>query len=206
LPNCKLTNFSPKNIILFGFPKSGKTFLGKILSKKLNLNFLDTDELIEKHFSYKFSKTQIFKFLGKENFIKLEQDLIASFLKNNNKSLKNTIITLGGSTLFNPINLENLQLYHDDFFFFFFDIEKSILFQRFKNLAKDQFPAYLEYSSFSEISFSNFYDKRKKAYDKIFHNLKNSSKVTLQENASTNILNLTNIINKNIRFEGKNYG
>jgi len=64
----------------------------------------------------------------------------------------------------------------------------------------------LNHSSFNEKSFSIFFDKRKKAYNKIFKNLKNSSKVLLNENTSTNISNLTNMINKNIRFEGKDYG
>ena len=36
-----------KNIYLLGFMGSGKSFYGKHLSKKFNLNYLDLDEFIE---------------------------------------------------------------------------------------------------------------------------------------------------------------
>ena len=36
------------NIILFGMPLSGKTTIGQIISKKLNLKWLDLDREIEK--------------------------------------------------------------------------------------------------------------------------------------------------------------
>ena len=37
-----------QNIYLVGFMGSGKTTIGKKLSKNLNLKFLDTDKIIEK--------------------------------------------------------------------------------------------------------------------------------------------------------------
>jgi shikimate kinase len=36
-----------KNIYLLGFMGSGKSFYGKYLSQKFNLNYLDLDEFIE---------------------------------------------------------------------------------------------------------------------------------------------------------------
>ena len=38
-----------KKIILIGMMGSGKTTIGKILAKKLNLNFIDTDQVERKN-------------------------------------------------------------------------------------------------------------------------------------------------------------
>jgi shikimate kinase len=38
---------SKENIVFLGMMGSGKTTIGKLVSKKLNLNFFDTDKTIE---------------------------------------------------------------------------------------------------------------------------------------------------------------
>ena len=43
-----MEKISKKNICLVGLMGSGKTHVGKILSKELGLRFIDTDILIEK--------------------------------------------------------------------------------------------------------------------------------------------------------------
>ena len=48
-----------KNLILLGMMGVGKTTIGRILAKKLNLEFVDTDEHIEKKNS--MSITEIFE-------------------------------------------------------------------------------------------------------------------------------------------------
>jgi len=55
-----------KNIYLLGFMGSGKSFFGKYLSKKFNLNYLDMDEFIET--SMKLSIPQIFNSSGEQGF------------------------------------------------------------------------------------------------------------------------------------------
>jgi len=39
-----------KKIVLIGMMGSGKTTVGRILSKRLKINFIDTDVLIEKKY------------------------------------------------------------------------------------------------------------------------------------------------------------
>ena len=39
---------SKKNLVFLGMMGSGKTTIGKLISKKLKLNFFDIDSLIEK--------------------------------------------------------------------------------------------------------------------------------------------------------------
>ena len=45
-----------KKIVLIGMMGSGKTTVGKVLSKILKLNFVDTDILIEKKCGLKITK------------------------------------------------------------------------------------------------------------------------------------------------------
>ena len=44
-------NMTIKNVLLIGFPGTGKTTIGKKLAKKINFEFFDTDSMIEKKYS-----------------------------------------------------------------------------------------------------------------------------------------------------------
>ena len=85
---------SKKNIVLIGMMGSGKSSIGKILSKKLKLDFIDIDEKIEKIENKNIS--DIFKKYGESYFRKKEEDISISCLK-----LKNKIISLGGGGYIN---------------------------------------------------------------------------------------------------------
>lgn len=90
-----------KNIILIGMPGCGKTTLGKILSKELNMNFIDLDEYIE----YKFEETieDMFK-KGEEYFRNKESQAVTSM-----EGIKNTIIATGGGIVKYKRNMELLK-------------------------------------------------------------------------------------------------
>jgi shikimate kinase len=60
--------------ILIGFMGSGKSTLGKLLAEKLMLDFLDTDDMIEKN--EKMSINEIFESKGEEAFRAFEADLV----------------------------------------------------------------------------------------------------------------------------------
>ena len=83
-----------KNLVLLGMMGVGKTTLGKIVAKKQNLRFIDTDSCIEEKFSMKIS--EIFQNKG-ESFFRSEEE------KEVLKSLKNTncVIALGGGAFMN---------------------------------------------------------------------------------------------------------
>jgi len=87
---------SKKNIVLIGMMGSGKSLIGKILSKKLNFEFIDIDNKIEE----KEDKTisDIFKKNGEKYFRRIEEDLSINYL-----TLENKIISLGGGGYINPI-------------------------------------------------------------------------------------------------------
>ena len=86
---------SKKNIVLIGMMGSGKSLIGKILSKKLNLEFIDIDNKIE--INEKKTISDIFKINGEKYFRKVEENISLEYLV-----LEKKIISLGGGGYINP--------------------------------------------------------------------------------------------------------
>lgn len=93
----------PFNIVLIGFMGSGKTSVGQRLSELLEMDFIDTDNLIVEKTALTIN--EIFKSQGEDYFRELEGETI----KNLN-SRKNTIISCGGGVVLNPDNIKNLKV------------------------------------------------------------------------------------------------
>lgn len=90
------------NIVLIGFMASGKTTVGKMLSKKLNMNFFDTDTYIEK--KEKLLINDIFKKYGESYFRDKEKETIRALLLTSN-----TVISTGGGIILNKENIDTLK-------------------------------------------------------------------------------------------------
>ena len=88
-------------IILIGYMGSGKTSIGKKISKILKIKFYDLDKLIEN----KFNKTinEIFREQGEIKFRKKERVLLENIL--NKKKI--FVLSLGGGT---PCYFDNIDL------------------------------------------------------------------------------------------------
>src|SRR4051794_29924705 len=68
-----------KSIVFVGFMGVGKTTIGKLVAKKLDRDFIDIDEEIEKEF--KMPATKIFETFGEKTFREREKALILSLSK-----------------------------------------------------------------------------------------------------------------------------
>ena len=91
-----------RNIVLIGMPSCGKTSVGKALAKKLCLDFVDTDEMIES--ANKKTVTDIFSEGGESAFRDLESIAVRE------ASLKTgRVIATGGGAILREVNLENLR-------------------------------------------------------------------------------------------------
>lgn len=90
------------NIVLIGFMGCGKTTVGRVLSKKLGINFLDTDYQIEKRLMLKIN--DIFANMGEDYFRKVESDII----QNISKDFRG-IISTGGGSILNKVNVQSLK-------------------------------------------------------------------------------------------------
>jgi shikimate kinase len=91
-----------KNIILIGYRCTGKTSVGKELSRRLGLPLLDTDELITREAG--MSVGEIVREGGWPFFRRMEKEAIGRL-----SSLEGGIIAPGGGALEDPENREALR-------------------------------------------------------------------------------------------------
>jgi shikimate kinase len=90
------------NIVLIGFRGTGKSTVGRLLAKRLERDFIDSD----KHIESSTGKTikRIFEEDGEEGFRKIETDIIAELSKADNK-----VISAGGGAVLKEENVRNLK-------------------------------------------------------------------------------------------------
>ena len=72
---------SKENIVFLGMMGSGKTSIGLLVSKKLNLQFYDIDQIIEKELEMSIS--DIFEKKGEKFFRDIEEKTTLKILKKN---------------------------------------------------------------------------------------------------------------------------
>jgi shikimate kinase len=99
---------SNKNLVLLGMMGSGKSIIGYLLSKNLNIEFMDVDEIIEKEEGCKIS--EIFEKRGEIKFRKIEEKVTLKLLESNKK-----IISLGGGGFINDNIRNEVLLNHISF-------------------------------------------------------------------------------------------
>jgi shikimate kinase len=92
-----------KSIVITGFMGTGKTTVGKRLSEEYNLEFIDTDELIEKKAGNK-KVNKIFAKFGEAHFRKLEKEVIREVAEK-----KDAVIATGGGAIVDKENLAVLK-------------------------------------------------------------------------------------------------
>ncbi|HHU70193.1 MAG TPA: shikimate kinase [Thermoanaerobacterales bacterium] len=90
------------NIILTGFMGAGKTTIGRIVAKELNMKFIDTDEEIVR--TTGLSITEIFERFGEEYFRDIEEEIIERVA-----SGKGLVIASGGGIVLRERNINNLK-------------------------------------------------------------------------------------------------
>ena len=87
-----LSEINKKNICIMGLMGSGKSIIGRDLSKYLNLNFYDTDKEIELKTKKKIN--EIFEEEGELYFRDIEEKVCIEILTNDN-----CVISLGGGSI-----------------------------------------------------------------------------------------------------------
>ena len=117
---------SKENLVFLGMMGSGKSSIGSLLSKKLNIDFIDVDSEIERNTGMKISK--IFENKGEKYFREIEELTTLKFLKKSK-----TVISLGGGAfLNNKIKKEVL----DNHISFWLNWDIKTLVNRIKNSQK----------------------------------------------------------------------
>jgi len=117
---------SKKNLVFLGMMGSGKSSIGYLVSKKLNISFVDIDNLIEEETGMSISR--IFEKKGEDHFRNLEEKITLKTLKNIGK-----VISLGGGGFINDKIRKEVLTNH---FSFWLNLNDSILLRRIKNSKK----------------------------------------------------------------------
>ena len=142
---------SKENIVFLGMMGSGKSSLGSLISKKLNLDFYDTDNVIEKKAGMKISR--IFKEKGEYFFRKIEEKISLEILKKNN-----IVIALGGGAFLNKKIMEEILKNHLSFWL---KCNDKVLIRRIRNSQKRPLVFNLD-----DNEILNLIKKRSKIYSK----------------------------------------
>ena len=108
-------------VFIIGLPGSGKSTLGRELARRLNLPFLDLDEIIEQNTNQ--SVREIFAQQGENVFRRLEQQALHQAINQNNAF----VLATGGGA---PCFFDNLAVMKQAGTTLFLDVPVSVIVQR----------------------------------------------------------------------------
>ena len=148
---------SNKNLVFLGMMGSGKTTLGKIVSRKLNIQFIDIDREIEVQEGMKIS--DIFEKKGEPFFRKLEEKISLQNLKKTK-----SIISLGGGAFINKKIRNEVLKNHISIWLKW---NNKNLINRIKNSKKRPIAIQLD-----DRDLDNLINKRSKVYSKAKYQIK----------------------------------
>ncbi len=148
---------SNKNLVFIGMMGSGKTTLGKIVSKKLSKKFIDIDQEIEINENMNISELFIKK--GEAFFRKLEEKISLQNLKKTN-----SVISLGGGAFINKKIQSEVLKNHISIWLRW---ENKNLINRIKNSQKRPIAIQL-----NESDLNKLINKRSKIYAKANYQIK----------------------------------
>jgi len=156
---------SNKNLVFLGMMGSGKSSIGAMVSKKLDIPFIDIDNLIEEHAGMTVS--EIFEADGEDYFRNLEQKITIKSLKH-----KKVVVSLGGGGFVNDKIREDVLTNH---FSFWLNWNDLVLIKRIKGNKKRPLA-----SKSTEQEIKAIINKRKKIYSKANFKI-NCDKLTKSE-------------------------
>ena len=160
---------SNKNLVFLGMMGSGKSSIGAMVSKKLNIQFIDIDNLIEEHAGMTIS--EIFEENGEEYFRNLEEKITIKSLKH-----KKVVVSLGGGGFINGRIRKDVLTNH---FSFWLNWDDLVLIKRIKGSKKRPLA-----SKSTEQEIKVIINKRKKIYSKADFKI-NCNKLTKSEIVKT---------------------
>ena len=91
-----------QNIVLVGFMGTGKTAIGKRIAKRLNMRFVNTDDIIEER--QKRTIAEIFEESGEPCFRKIEKEVVKDV-----SDMDDVVVAAGGGVVLDEENVKNLK-------------------------------------------------------------------------------------------------
>ena len=159
------------NIVLIGFRGTGKSTVGRLLAKRLERDFIDSDKYIED--STGKTIKSIFEEDGEEGFRTIEVDTIAELSKADNK-----VISAGGGAVLREGNVRNLK---DNGFLILLEATPEIIHNRIaqdKNTTQQR-PSLTDKKPLEEIK--HLIEQREHAYKNAADYTINTSSVSCED-------------------------
>tara|TARA_Y100001968_G_scaffold90445_1_gene81389 strand:+ start:314 stop:814 length:501 start_codon:yes stop_codon:yes gene_type:complete len=155
---------------LIGFMGSGKSTLGKKLSKELNLRYIDLDKYIEKYENKDIAT--IFKIHGEKGFRNLEKKYLIEILRKDN-----ILISTGGGT---PIFNNLMQIMNDSGTTIYLKCSTKTLFKRLENdMKRRPLISSLTKEKLSEYIRTNL-KKREELYKESQYTIDNNDEIDVE--------------------------
>ena len=146
-----------ENIVFLGMMGSGKSSIGSLVAKKLNLKFIDIDKVIEKKLDLTIK--EIFENKGEEYFREFERKITLNKLK-----LNSTVISLGGGAFIDEQIRKEILNKHISFWL---NWSHQVLLERIRNSSKRP----IAYKS-SDKKLNELINKRSSIYSKALYEIK----------------------------------
>lgn len=143
-----------RQVFLVGYRATGKTTIGKMLSRAIGWKFVDIDEEIEKNSSKSIRK--IFEEDGEERFRDIESEILARF-----SNMEDTVFSTGGGIVIREKNREILK----KGFVVLLDVCEETIIERLRNDTTR--PPLTNLSLEEEVKKT--LEERKKLYEEIYH-------------------------------------
>ena len=154
-----------KNLVLLGMMASGKSTIGVLVSKKLELKFYDIDKMIENEMQMNIA--EIFEKKGENFFRSIEEKIILKTLQN-----QKSVVSLGGGAFFNEKIRKEIVINHVSFWL---DCSSETLLKRIRKNNKRPIANKLNDKELLELI-----NRRKKIYTKAKFKI-NCDKLTKQD-------------------------
>lgn len=150
-------------IVLVGMKGCGKSTVGKLLAKKLNIPFIELDDELEKiHFKTKkekFTCREIYRKYGQEYFRTLETAALNKLSQDLN--VNNFVLACGGGT---PLNMANQKILKSLGKIIYLKPDNDALLER---IIKSGTPAFFSNPDDPKKSFDELLKSRNPIYEKL---------------------------------------
>jgi shikimate kinase len=133
------------NIVLIGMTGSGKTTVGRRISKKYGMDFFDTDEAIQQKTG--LTPQDLVLQRGRDAFLTVQKEILTTL------NPTHTVISTGGGVVEDVLNVQKLQSIG---ILFYLEVDFSILQMRLDPTRP--------LSGQNHASFYELYEKRKESY------------------------------------------
>lgn len=112
-----------KNIVIVGMPGVGKSTVSKVLAQKINLSFIDSDDVIE--FKENLTLAKIIQKKGLDGFLKAEEQHVSEI------RCEGHVIATGGSVVYSRKIMEHFKA---DCFIIYLYVDLDVLLTRLGDL------------------------------------------------------------------------